>query len=205
MLWIIPVVCFCLCSPFTGELDIWPRVSKYSNSLSCQQKSPIFVWSASDLTRFCSLFGLLHIPFPLCLGTIIPRASCLSLAALLCLYKHGALGFDTLNHMVRTSKLLFRRINWNLSVQEVEGRRLWFDSGEGESDFSKWFLINAPNVLFFSFLLSPTRQILAGTPEPEYLLKAELISDTTQSTEHRHRFGWLEGENDQEGISNIKL
>lgn len=59
----------------------------------------------------------------------------------------------------------------------------------GRVNLQRIYFTNSPNFLFFSLLLSPTREKLGGTPEPEYLLKAELISGTSQSRENRHRLG----------------
>lgn len=82
--------------------------------------------TASRHLLIFSLFCLLHMLHSLSvLAQFNPGASCWSLATLPCPYsKHGVLGFNTLNHMVRNSKSPFRRsIKENLAVQDVGGRR----------------------------------------------------------------------------------
>lgn len=182
VLWIIPVLWLCYSSPYREDLDIWPQVSKLCLNSGCLKLT------ARNLHS--SLLSLLVIYWSRCfvsstlrslsiLAHFNPRASCWSSAALPCPYnKHGVLGFNTLSHIVRNSKLpLRRRIKQNLAVQDVGRRRHWWSKWTW---VSKWF-ISQINLIFLFFFLQPGK--LEGTLKPEDLLEAELTSDTTQTRE----------------------
>lgn len=70
MLWMTPVVCFCLCCPFRGELEVWPWASKYSNCglPKAARESPPFLYDLPVILHGsapCFVFSTSHSLFVL--------------------------------------------------------------------------------------------------------------------------------------------
>lgn len=126
------------------------------------------------------------------------------------------MGFLALTHSAiwwETPKSPVRRREENLTVRDVGGRRHWWTKWSRTWFLQMSYLANSriscvppPGPRLFSLLspLTPTKQTLEGTLEPEGSAERQNWS-LTELRENRPRFGCLVEKEEQERINNIGL